>query len=308
MSPSIDPNWPRADGWLAGDHLPETSGSITVVGAPLNFSISKGDCNLAPSTIRACLHRLSTYSIDQDLDVRRLIATDMGDLEIADKTPEEALEPIASTVAEALHASEAVVLFGGDNGITRPGCHGLDLPLENIGLITLDAHLDLRDLDAGLHNGNPVRQLLADGLPGNQIIQIGIQSFANSRAYAEVARTAGISLVSAESVHKNGLSKIITESLADLGSRVEAIYLDVDLDVLDRAFAPAAPGSRPGGLLPWQLRQAVRLCGLSPKVKIMDLVEVDPTNDISDCTSFVAAQCFLSFATGVLARTLTSPS
>ena len=65
-------------------------------------------------------------------------------------------------------------------------------PRALCGLLTIDAHLDLRSLDGGLSNGNPVRALLADGLPGGQIVQVGLQSFANSAAYAEVAREAGI--------------------------------------------------------------------------------------------------------------------
>lgn len=305
MVPAEDPNWPRADGWLAGDHLPNPEGVLAIIGAGLNHSISLGSTNKAPDAIRACLHRLSTYCFDLDLDVRRLAVEDKGNLSLSDLNPEAAFTPISSALSDALTGADAAILLGGDNGITRAGCHGLDLPLQNIGLITIDAHLDLRDTEGGLHNGNPVRQLLADGLPGNQIIQIGIQSFANSRTYAEVAKAHGISVVSCENVHKQGLSKVITESLGELGSRVEAIYVDVDVDVLDRAFAPATPGSRPGGLMPWQLRQAVRLCGLSPKVRALDLVEVDPDKDVADCTCFIAAECMLSFASGLLARRLT---
>ena len=64
--------------------------------------------------------------------------------------------------------------------MTRPGVHGLGLPLDQVGLITLDAHFDMRDLDRGLGNGNPVRALIEDGLPGRNIAQIGLAPFANS--------------------------------------------------------------------------------------------------------------------------------
>ena len=83
---------------------------------------------------------------------------------------------------------------------------------------------------------------------------------------------------------------------------MDAIYVDLDLDVLDRAFAPATPGSRPGGLNPWELRHAAHLCGRHPKVRILDLVEIDPPNDIADMTSLAAAACLLSFTSGVLRR------
>ena len=153
-------------------------------------------------------------------------------------------------------------------------------------------------------NGNPVRALLADGLPGENIVQIGIQPFANSRPYAEVAKQSGIATFTADRVRKRGLGNVITEVLADLSQRVSAIYVDVDLDVLDRAFSPATNGSRPGGLAPWELRSAVRLFGLNAKVRVLDVVELDPDKDVADITTFTAASCLLSFASGVLSRKL----
>ncbi len=299
-----DPNWPRASAWLAGEHLPDPAGSISVLGAQLNCSITPGHCDEAPDAIRAVLKRLSTYDVDSDLDVRRLKVRDLGNIEL--DTPESAVVPVAKAMQKALDKEDAIVLLGGDNGITRPGVLGLGEPVQNVGLITLDAHFDLRDLDNGLMNGNPVRALLKDGLPGTQIVQIGIQSYANSRAYAELAKQAGIAVVSADRVHRRGLGAVVTEALADLSPRVNAIYVNVDLDVLDRSFAPACPGSRPGGLIPWDLKAAVRLLGLSAKVRAIDFVEIDPTKDIADATCFAAAECLLSFASGVLVRKLAS--
>jgi len=162
--------------------------------------------------------------------------------------------------------------------------------------------LDLRDLNDGLTNGNPVRALLADGLPGSQIVQIGIQPFANSRKYVHVAREAGIKVVSVAEVRAMGIETVISEALDRLDQDVEAIYVDLDLDVLDRAFAPATPGSRPGGLTPAEIRTAARLCGSHAKVRVLDLVEIDPTKDVADATVFAAGLALLSFASGLLGR------
>jgi formiminoglutamase len=153
-----------------------------------------------------------------------------------------------------------------------------------------------------LSNGNPIRALLGDGLPGANIEQIGIQSFANSCAYAEVARAAGITVTTADEVRMRGIATLVQRSLDRLASRCDVIYVDFDLDVMDRAFAPATPGSRPGGLLPSDLRIAARICGLNPKVRAMDLVELDPAQDKSDVTTLTAAACLLSFASGLLGR------
>jgi arginase family enzyme len=168
--------------------------------------------------------------------------------------------------------------------------------------MTLDAHLDLRDLEGGQTNSNPIRGLLEDGLPGHNIVQIGIQAFVNSRPNMEVARSAGIRVVDVEHVRGRGIESVVRESLADLSRVARRIYVDFDIDVLDRAFAPACPGSKPGGLLPYELVSAARCCGASPKVVAVDIVEVDPEKDIADNTVMAAASCFLAFAEGLRSR------
>lgn len=299
----LDSRWPRASHWLSGEHAQEATRHLGVVGAPsCRGSITKGRCDLAPAAIRWALERFSTYNVVNGVDVRQVRVRDRGDLPVADQLPGDCFASIREAVTRAIQESGVVALLGGDNSITRPGVHGLGLPLAECGLLTLDAHFDLRDLDAGLTNGNPVRALLADGLPGPNIVQIGIQSFANSAAYAAVARDDGISVVSAEETHHRGLARTVAERLAELSSRVTAIYVDVDLDVLDRAFSPATPGSRPGGFAPWELREAVREAGACAKVHAMDLVEVDPERDAADATTLAAAACLLEFASGLVTR------
>jgi formiminoglutamase len=298
-----DPYWPRASSWLAGTHAANTLGTLAVLGAPLRLgSITPGRCDLAPAAVRAILRKFSCYDIEAGTDLLQLEVRDFGDLPLNDSTLEEAFEPLSKSIHSALDEAQAVIIIGGDNGITRPGVHGLSDSLDQCGLITLDAHLDLRDLGNGLTNGNPVRALLADGMPGKNIIQIGIQPFANSQAYAEVASGAGITVVTMDQIRAHGVETLLNESLDYLSSIVETIYVDLDIDVLDRTFAPATPGSRPGGLTPWELRRVAWLCGVRPEIRAIDLVEVDPTRDIADATLLTTGSCLLSFASGLLTR------
>jgi formiminoglutamase len=302
-----DPSWPRASAWLAGACADKTLGKLAVLGAPLRLgSITPGRCDLAPDAVRTALRKFSCYDVETDADLQTLLARDLGDLPLADAKLEDAFEPLRDGVRRAFdEAAAAVVVLGGDNGVTRAGLHGLPASLAGLGkcgLITFDAHFDLRDLGAGLTNGNPVRALLADGLPGANVVQIGIQSFANSRAYAEVARDAGVTVVTMDQVRERGIAAVAGEALARLTSQVEMVYVDFDIDVLDRAFAPATPGSRPGGLAPWELRRAAWLCGAHPLVRAIDLVEVDPTQDVAEATVLATAACLLSFASGLLHR------
>ncbi len=298
-----DRHWPRASQWLAGDHAPGARRLLRFLGVPLTLgSITPSRCDLAPAAIRAALARFSTCDLAHRCDVRELQAQDLGGLPLAESSVEAAQEPIREAVAGALKGAEALVLLGGDNSITRPALRGMSGDLNKAALLTLDAHLDLRTLEGGLRNGNPVRALLADGLPGENIVQIGIQSFANSTAYLRVADDAGIQVIPVEQVVQEGIEIVTQRALQSLSKRSEVLYVDLDLDVLDRACAPATAGSRPGGITPQELRRAAWHCGQHPRVRVMDLVEIDPTRDINDVTSMAAAACLLSFASGVLSR------
>jgi formiminoglutamase len=297
-----DPNWPRASAWLAGDCLPSPERRLGILGAPLHRgSITPGRSDLAPNAIRETLKRFSPYDLEDDHDLRHIEVRDAGDLPVAELTCEDATAPISAGLREALANRDAAILLGGDNSITRPGLYALD---GRCALITLDAHFDLRDLSDGLNNGNPIRALLEDGMPGANIVQIGLQAFANSQTYAEVARSAGMHFITAGQVRRQhgGLENAVAEALERLEDLADAIYVNLDIDVLDRAFAPAAPGSRPGGFAPWELRRAARRCGQHPKVRVMDIVELDPERDVADVTVLAAASCLLAFASGVLSR------
>jgi len=296
-----DPRWPRASMWLAGETGVDAAARLAVLGVPLHLgSITPGRADLAPNAIRTALRRFSTWDFDLQQDVRNVAVRDFGDLRVADLAPHDAFEPVVQGVAN-LGKAGAIALLGGDNSVTRPALHGLQEPLERCALLTLDAHLDLRDLDR-VTNGNPVRALLQDGLPGANVAQVGIQSFANSPDYAKIACEEGILIATAGHVHARGVGPVMDDVLAHLAMRAEVIYVDLDLDVLDRAFAPGTPGSRPGGLSPWQLRMAARMCGQHPKVRAIDLVELDPEQDVADVTALAGAACLLSFASGLMIR------
>lgn len=290
-----DPDWPRAAAWLAGEHLPGAKSRLGVLGVPQNKSISPGRCDLAPEAIRKALLKYSTWS--GAVEIRDCVAKDFGDCPVAELSPEAAFSGIVERVTTALTESDAVVLLGGDNGVTRPGVYGLGLPLDRVGVITLDAHLDVRTTANGLHNGNPIRALIDDGLPGRNIVQIGIAPFANSKAYWDFAVSSGSHLVTVDQVWPD----TIHEALETL-NHLDGIYFDLDVDVLDRSLSPGTPGARPGGLSVEDAYRAALACGAHPKVRVMDLVEIDPLNDTNELSCLAAARFLLGFAAGLLAR------
>ncbi len=289
-----DADWPTAAQWL-GSGEGSDSFDLTVMGLPFNDSITPGRCDLAPEAIRNALSRFSVFDSNLQVDLRSLRVGDLGDL-----SPAELPGPNDVIVSGAA-SRQAAVLLGGDNGVTFAGVRSLGLPLTECGLLTFDAHHDVRNLERGAHNGNPVRRLLEAGLPGANIVQIGIQPFTNSPDHAAYVRDSGVTLITVDEIEHQGIESVVAKSLGHL-SHARAIYVDLDVDVLDRAYAPACPGSRPGGLTPSVMRRAARLCGQAPIVRMMDIVEVDPTKDIADVTVLAAASFMLAFAAGVAAR------
>lgn len=296
-----DANFRRAADWLAGGR--EDEAALVVFGAPYaGGSISRAHTDMAPEAIRRGLERFSTYSSDFDVSLESLKVFDLGDMPRSAAISVEEFQGHVQDVLEAIRRqTEApVVVLGGDNSITVGGARGTGADA----LITFDAHHDVRDVEQnGATNGSPVRQLLEGGLPGNRITQIGIHGFANSPVYARYAADAGITVVPAATVRALGPDAIVEDTLRRLESLgARRIWVDVDLDCLERALAPGAPAAMPGGLWPADITRACFRLGHSPLVTGMDITEFDPTTDVADATVRVACATLLAFACGVAIR------
>ncbi|MBA3667491.1 MAG: arginase family protein [Sphingomonas sp.] len=262
---------------------------IGMVGAPLSAgSVTPGRCDLAPALLRATLRRIGRYDVETGRELATRIA-DYGDVAIGGMSIEQATAPIRDACAASVARDELTLLVGGNNAVTRPGVHALGIPLERLGLITLDAHFDLRETDEGLSNGNPVRALREDGLPGRNIAQVGLASFANSAAMHRDAIDGGHLVVSIGEVRRGGIGAAVAAALAHV-AHTEAIVVDCDIDVIDRGQLPGAPGARPGGMAAHDFFAAVRLLAADPNVRLIDLTEWDPPLDPTDLSALVAAR------------------
>lgn len=266
---------------------------VGLVGAPLAAgSVTPGRCDLAPATLRATLRRIGLYDVETGREIGSGVA-DHGDVPIEGLTIEEATGPITLAATECVKRHALTLLVGGNNAVTRPGVHAvaraLDIAISRIGLITLDAHFDLRDLSRGLGNGNPVRALRDDGLPGRNIAQIGLASFANSVDMHRDAIDGGHLVVTMEQVRREGIASAISTALAHV-DHCDVIVVDCDIDVIDRSQFPGAPGARPGGMANHDFFAAVRSLAASPKVRLIDLSEWDPPLDSTDLSALTAAR------------------
>jgi arginase family enzyme len=271
---SHDPLWPRAGDWPA----PSGRADVALVGIPtFRTSLSATQANLTPAAVREALRR---YSFESALSI-----VDAGDAPDPDGTD---AAPFVAAIDAAL-----VVALGGGNSATVP----VALGRRATGLVTLDAHHDLRD---GISNGSPVRQLVDAGLDGTRIVQVGIEPFANSRAYAKRAADLGITVIARDELRRRPIADLMAEALEIAGKNV---HVDLDVDVCDRSVAPGCPASAPGGISAIELREAARVAGAHPSVTSIDLVEVDAAADTPDQrTVRLVALCVLEALKGFESR------
>jgi formiminoglutamase len=289
---SHDPLWPRAGGWPSPGA--DSGGwDAVLLGVPAwRTSLSPTGAHATPAAVREALRRFSPTLLGPppvDLAESLRIA-DAGDIASPDGPEGEA--SVRAAVRELSADAALVVALGGDNSATYAVAQGAGAT----GLITLDAHFDLRD---GVSNGSPVRRLVEDGLDPRRIVQLGIADFANSVAYAQRAADLGITVVSLDEVRRRGAADVVAEALEIAGAGGGAIHLDIDVDVCDRSVAPGCPASVPGGLAAWELRAIVRAAASDSRVRSADIVEVDATADTPDGrTVRLAALCVLELLAG----------
>ncbi|WP_121820254.1 formimidoylglutamase [Halostella salina] len=228
---------------------------------------------------------------------------DLGDVSLPDGsgTAADGDAPAAGDVAavqdavtettRAVHESDALPVFlGGDNSLTVPNAAPL-LDRGSLGVINFDAHLDCREVRDGPTSGTPYRQLFDRGL--DAYAPVGARHFETSTAYAEYVREQGGEVVTAEEVG-DGVVGAVDRALETVRG-VDALYVSVDLDVLDAAAAPGVSAPTPGGLSTRELFRALRLVAADDRVAGFEVVECAPPLDDGTLTADAGARAVAHF-------------
>lgn len=300
--PTEDALWPRASAWLqAADENQSHSYDLGLIGIPAHLtSISPTDAHTTPAAIRAALARYSTYNWSTETDISVLSFADFGDVVEPDSLEGEAR---TSALAAAASARAGLLIgLGGDNSATFAMARGVfgQSASQPPGLITLDAHHDLRE---GVSNGSPVRRLIDEAaLDGRNIVQIGIADFSNSPAYAKRAKELGIYVIPRSALRGRTPADVMAEAVSVAGSTGGPIHLDFDVDVCDRSVVPACPAAAPGGISADEFRQFAFEAGRYAQIRSVDFTEIDASKDSADGrTVRLAALAILELAAGRLA-------
>jgi formimidoylglutamase len=301
LRPAVDARDPRASALLR-PFVPELSlqGRDVLLGLPYDGGIpSRPGARFGPKALREALAAYGSFDGTRELPE----VVDMGDLPLAPMNGARAHARIQEA-ARALFATGARPFFmGGDHGLTGSLLKGLAAarPGLRLALVTLDAHLDVREYDdeASLSSGTPFRRALETPLlTGARTAMIGLRPFANSRYYLTWAREQGIHLYTVDDVAERGAGAVVREALARVLADADALYLSVDIDAADAAVAPGVSAVGVGGLSAREMIDVVRAVAAEPRLVGADLMELSPPHDENARTAKLAARLFLEVLAG----------
>jgi len=267
---------------FGGFDEPYERANVVFVGVPLDVTSSyRTGMRFAPARIRDASVNLETYLMSAELDVfERLGIADIGDLMLVPTDMNVSGGRIERVVRKLLDEGKVPAILGGEHTMT----YFSSKVLGKAFLVQLDAHRDLRDEYLGdkLCHATVMRRVL-DFLPQDRLIQVGVRSC--SKEEAEFARTTRIQAYTTEQVLDDlqGIASDVRKKVGDA-----SVYLSIDLDVLDPAFAPGVATPEPGGLSTLDVIKLVRELG-KLNIRAFDVVELAAPHDDGK-TAFAAAK------------------
>ncbi|UCE15889.1 MAG: agmatinase [Candidatus Bathyarchaeota archaeon] len=259
---------------FSGFQKPFEEAEYVVVGVPFDAtSTFRVGARFAPLAIREALLGIDGYSFRSNMDARELKTHDMGDLHISGKT-NETLERLELITKELLEAKKLPIFIGGEHTITLGAMRSVG---ENAGVVSFDAHLDLRNEFMGLTMSHTTwMRRLHEQVRPEKILEIGTRAVGKDEL--DYAKNFNIPFFTTNQIMKDGVDKI-AEKIRELLAGQERIYLTIDMDVLDPAFAPAVQNPEPDGLSMHVFLDL--LCNVCDRrVVAFDLVEVAPHYDM----------------------------
>jgi len=260
---------------FSGYQKPFNEATYTILGVPFDYtSTYRTGARFAPTAIREASQNIETYSFRTGLDIEKVKIHDLGNLDVlADIN--ETLKRLRLVAEELLEAKKIPIFIGGEHTITLGITQALKNP-EKLAIISLDAHLDLRDEYLGLKISHTTfMRRINEQIKPKEIVEVGTRAVCQEEI--EYAEKAGISYITSLEIHREGLEKA-KEKLRNLLEDAESIYLSIDLDVLDPAYAPAVQNPEPEGINPYVLHELIAEVCKKPIVAF-DLVEVTPNYD-----------------------------
>jgi agmatinase len=264
-----------------------------IYGMPMDWTVSfRPGSRFGPARIRESSLVLEEYSHYLRRELKEVTYYDAGDIPLAFGNPKRSLEQIAEFVGKVLDQGKTLIGMGGEHLVTWPVVQEVYKRYPNLAVVQLDAHADLRtDYEGEIYShATPLRKI-AELMGGENVFQFGIRSM--TREEVEYAETANIHF------HPFSVLQPLKECLPQLFNR--PIYLTIDIDVLDPAYAPGTGTPEPGGIDTRELLAAIHtMAQAGLQVVGADVVEVAPVYDPTEQTPVVAAKIIREMLLGFL--------
>jgi agmatinase len=286
--------------------------SAVILGAPFDGGTShRPGCRFGPQAIR-----LTDY-LDHDgrrphlaLGVEPLTelgVVDVGDVEMPSGDTELALERLEKAVEVVARSGAVPVVLGGDHTIALPDVTGVarHVGWGRVSVIHFDAHADTGDTQFGslLGHGTPMRRLIESGATrGDRFLQIGLRGYWPEPETLAWMAEQGMRSYEMTEIVERGLDVCLTEAFTIALDDCDAVFLSVDVDVVDPGSAPGTGTPEPGGLTARALLDAVRRITMELPVAGMDVVEVSPPYDHAEITAYLANRIVLEALSGLAWR------
>jgi len=262
--------------FFSGVQHPFEKAKYVVLGVPFDVtSTYRTGARFGPNAVRQASLNIETYSFRSGIDVEDLALHDLGDLHTS-TSPKRTVDMLKLVLADVLAAKKLPVVIGGEHTITLGVMKGLGGEAEKTAVVSFDAHLDLRKEFKGLTLSHTtfMRRISEEVKPA-KIIEVGTRAVCKEEL--GYAHGSSIDFFTAQQIQREGVLQILQELKEEL-KPYEKVYLTVDMDVLDPAFAPAVQNPEPEGIDTHMLLDLV--CGLCDRRVVgFDVVEVAPVYD-----------------------------
>jgi agmatinase len=283
-----------------------------ILGAPFDGGTShRSGCRFGPQAIRLTdylPHDGKRPSLALGLDpLVELGVVDLGDVEMYSGDVDASLTSLEERVTAIAAAGVVPVILGGDHTIALPDVTGVarHVGWGRVSVIHFDAHADTADTQFGsLHgHGTPMRRLIESGAcRGDRFLQVGLRGYWPEAETLDWMRDQGMRSFEMSEIVAKGLDAVLDEVMSVAMSECDAVFLSVDVDVVDPGSAPGTGTPEPGGLSSRQLLDAVRRIAMSVPLAGVDIVEVSPPYDHAEVTAYLGNRIALEALGGLAWR------
>jgi agmatinase len=283
-----------------------------IIGAPFDGGTShRPGCRFGPQAMRVTdylphdgMRPSLALGVDplKDLDV-----VDLGDVEMPSGDTEKSLRLLEERVTAVAAAGVIPIVLGGDHTIALPDVTGVarHVGWGRVSVIHFDAHADTGDTQMGslYGHGTPMRRLIESGAcRGDRFLQIGLRGYWPEPATLDWMAEQGMRSFEMSEIVSRGLDAVLDEAIAIAMDECDAVFLSVDVDVVDPGSAPGTGTPEPGGLTSRQLLDAVRRIAMETPVGGVDVVEVSPPYDHAEITAYLGNRIVLEALGGIAWR------